>query len=70
MSKEVQERIFEPFFTTRSDGTGLGLSIVQQIIFEHAGTIEVRSETGRGATFTILLPVNGAESPQPGTGLV
>jgi PAS domain S-box-containing protein len=70
MSKEVQERIFEPFFTTRSDGTGLGLSIVQQIIFEHAGTIEVRSETGRGATFTILLPVNGTENPQPGTGLV
>lgn len=70
MSKEVRERIFEPFFTTRSDGTGLGLSIVQQIIFEHSGTIEVESEPGRGATFTILLPVNHtARAPHVPEGL-
>ena len=70
ISKEVQGRIFEPFFTTRSDGTGLGLSIVQQIIFEHSGTIEVESENGRGTTFTILLPVNGtANTPRASAGL-
>jgi signal transduction histidine kinase len=49
-------RIFEPFFTTRPDGTGLGLAICQKLVRAHAGEIHVRSSTGRGATFTIVLP--------------
>ena len=48
--------IFDPFFTTRVDGTGLGLSIVQQIVQEHAGTIEVHSQIGNGTSFVIRLP--------------
>jgi len=52
-------RIFEPFFTTKgeSQGTGLGLSITHNIIQEHGGTIEVRSEPGKGTEFTVSLPV-------------
>lgn len=53
--------IFDPFFTTRADGTGLGLSIVQQIVQEHSGTIEVRSELGKGTSFELRLP---AATPQ------
>ncbi len=51
-------RIFEPFFTTKTEkGTGLGLSISYQIIQDHKGKIEVRSQVGKGATFIITLPV-------------
>jgi signal transduction histidine kinase len=49
--------LFIPFFTTKEKGTGLGLPISQRIIENHGGTIEVRSQPGMGATFTVLLPV-------------
>jgi signal transduction histidine kinase len=54
---EIQSRLFEPFFTTKAHGTGLGLATSQQIIFEHNGHLVVESQTGRGATFSILLPL-------------
>jgi len=49
--------IFEPFTTTKETGTGLGLAIVRQIIAAHEGTITYVSTPGRGATFTLLLPI-------------
>lgn len=58
MPPEVQRRIFEPFFTTRpvGTGTGLGLSLAYSIVQKHEGTIEVRSEPGRGSCFRVWLP--------------
>jgi signal transduction histidine kinase len=49
--------IFEPFYTTKSEGegTGLGLSIVKNIITHHEGDISVKSEPGKGTTFTVTL---------------
>jgi len=49
-------KVFDPFFTTKADGTGLGLAIAYRIISDHEGRIDVRSEQGRGTTFTIWLP--------------
>ncbi|HID64223.1 MAG TPA: response regulator [Anaerolineae bacterium] len=58
LSEKEQENIFEPFFTTKATGTGLGLSVSYGIIERHGGRIEVQSELGKGATFTVHLPLN------------
>ena len=60
-------RVFDPFYTTKpvGKGTGLGLSICYGIVKEHGGEIEVRNEDGRGATFTVKLPLKPFDSSQP-----
>jgi len=58
LSEKEQENIFEPFFTTKATGTGLGLSVSYGIIERHGGRIKVQSELGKGATFTVHLPLN------------
>jgi signal transduction histidine kinase len=58
---QLLSKIFDPFFTTKpmGQGTGLGMSISRQIIAEkHGGSIDCRSQTGRGTEFIIRLPVN------------
>lgn len=58
ISQENLKRLFEPFFTTKKNGTGLGLTICQRIVNQHGGSISAQSQTGRGSTFSILLPVS------------
>jgi two-component system, NtrC family, sensor kinase len=55
MTPEVMSHIFDPLYTTkdRGHGTGLGLVIVSQIVAEHAGTVEVHSELGKGTRFRL-----------------
>jgi signal transduction histidine kinase len=55
---EIAPRLFEPFATFgKAQGTGLGLSICKKIVEDHRGTINARSEPGRGAIFTFSLPL-------------
>jgi len=55
---ETKGKLFEPFFTTKETGTGLGLFIASRIIQMHKGVITADSERGRGARFTVRLPVS------------
>jgi two-component system cell cycle sensor histidine kinase/response regulator CckA len=59
---EYLSKIFDPYFTTKEKGSGLGLATAYSIIRNHGGAIDVRSEPGRGSTFTFWLPaVEGGE---------
>jgi PAS domain S-box-containing protein len=59
----ILERIFEPFFTTKrlTGGTGLGLSVSLGIAEAHGGSLTASSDLGRGATFTLRLPISSEE---------
>lgn len=56
--EELHKKIFDPFFTTKDSGkgTGLGLAIVAQVVEDHAGTIRLSSQPGKGSTFTVSIP--------------
>lgn len=57
ITKEAMEKIFSPLFTTKAKGIGLGLPISKRIVEAHGGSISVKSKTGKGATFTVKLPI-------------
>jgi two-component system sensor histidine kinase HydH len=55
--EDNRKKLFSPFFTTKKNGTGLGLAITYRIIENHRGRIDVASEPGKGAVFTVTLPI-------------
>jgi len=59
MDKAILSRIFEPYFTTKlpGEGTGMGLSVVHGIVKYHGGFVTAYSESGKGSTFHVYLPV-------------
>ena len=56
--REYLSKVFDPFFTTKDqgEGTGLGLNIVHRMVEKYGGKIQIESEPGAGATFSISLP--------------
>jgi signal transduction histidine kinase len=61
----VLPKIFDPLFTTRQIGTGLGLPSCKTIVERHGGTIDVKTDLGKGTTFIIKLP----RAPSPRSDL-
>ena len=70
MSPEFLKRLYEPyarelrFSAKQAAGTGLGMSITKNLVSQMDGEIQVESHPGTGSTFTVILPLTAAESPQ------
>lgn len=70
MSKEYLQHIFEPFTQeeggarTNYQGTGLGMTITKNLVDKMGGTIDIKSELGQGSVFTVILPMEIADSPK------
>ncbi|MEJ5347108.1 MAG: HAMP domain-containing sensor histidine kinase [Desulfosoma sp.] len=60
--EELGARIFDPFFTTRAKGTGLGLAFVAQVARSHGGSVTFVNLEGKGARFSLSLPLQEAAS--------
>ncbi len=61
IAPEILPRIFEAGFSTRVGSPGLGLAVCRRIVEQHGGSIAAESDAGRGARFTIHLPLEQAE---------
>lgn len=57
IKKSELKDIFKPFYTAKSKGIGLGLTICDEIVSMHKGSLRVESKKGKGAEFTIKIPV-------------
>lgn len=57
MTPELLDKVFEPYFTTKPAGNGLGLASTNALIKKNLGAISMKSESGRGTTATVVLPV-------------
>jgi len=57
IQKENLSKIFDRYYTTKETGTGLGLVVVERIIAAHGGTLEVKSEYGKGTDFNLYFPI-------------
>jgi two-component system, cell cycle sensor histidine kinase and response regulator CckA len=58
VQSEQIPRLFDPFFSTKDKGLGVGLWLTRRIVAEHQGTIDVKSEPGKGTQFLVVLPAN------------
>ena len=60
IAPEHLSRIFEPGFTTHAGNPGLGLAVCRSVAAQHGGSLDVSSESGKGTTFSLILPLGGA----------
>jgi two-component system, cell cycle sensor histidine kinase and response regulator CckA len=66
ITAEIRDKVFEPFFTTkRADekrGTGLGMSVVQAVVEDHHGHLDLKSDVGKGSSFSAYFPRSREEA--------
>lgn len=59
ISEEIFPQIFTPYFTTKKTGSGMGLFITKQLVEQYRGTINFRSQPGKGTVCTVCFPIAG-----------
>jgi len=59
--EDIRDRIFDLFFSTKKDGSGLGLAVTKRIVGQHAGSVTLHSESGKGTDFMIRIPASDDE---------
>ncbi len=65
MSEEVRGRCFEPFFSTKGkSGTGLGLAMVYGVMRRHEGSIDIKSQPGKGTELTLRFPITNIKKEE------
>jgi signal transduction histidine kinase len=57
IAQKDQASVYDPFFTSKTRGAGLGLTMVHQIIMNHNGEIEIKSQEGKGTQVTLSFPL-------------
>ncbi len=57
IAQDLRETLFEPFVSTKAKGVGLGLAVSKRLVEEHGGIISAENRPGRGARFTVVLPL-------------
>jgi signal transduction histidine kinase len=57
IAQKDQASVYDPFFTSKTRGAGLGLTMVHQIVMNHNGEIEIKSQEGKGTLVTLSFPV-------------
>jgi signal transduction histidine kinase len=66
--ESMRERVWEVYFSSKAGGTGLGLPTARRVAEEHGGTLEFRTEPGKGTDFALRLPLRGPPAAVPVDG--
>lgn len=66
ITPQAVEKIFQAYYSTKRGGTGLGLPMSKRIVEEHGGTMNVKSEPGKGSQFTLTLPLDAPVEAKAG----
>jgi signal transduction histidine kinase len=62
IAPEHQDKLFQPLFTTKTRRVGLGLAAVKNLIQVNRGSVDMKSEPGKGSTFSVTLPTGGSDA--------
>jgi signal transduction histidine kinase len=62
LPQELSDQLFDTRVTTKPGGSGLGLPLVRLIVESHGGGVWYRSAPGKGASFTLVLPIREADA--------
>jgi signal transduction histidine kinase len=61
IAPEIRDKVFNLYFTTKKTGSGIGLAMSYRVLQLHHGSLDFKTEVGRGTTFRLVLPLSKAD---------